>query len=220
GIKTQGGPAPGGLPSPFAPFSQPGKPPFPRCPMSVSARARELFLAKLAARGITPEAQDDGTYKLVVGSMTLTISLENKGREFDETGDEAVLDHFVETILKHEGIVPTSWEQARERVYFAAEPSDHDFGDACRQEVSEQVCLVLVYLAEPGEHVVWLTPRLLAKLGTSRELAEARAVDNLARLLEQTPIETTDADGHTLALLSTHSPLKASLIFARGLREK
>src|SRR5262249_21396102 len=102
----------------------------------------------------------------------------------------------------------------------AAEPSDHEFGDCCRQEVSDQVCLVLVYLSGPGQHLVWLTPGLLKGLGVSRELAEARAADNLARLLAETPIETTDADGHKLGMLSTPSPLKASLISARGLREK
>jgi hypothetical protein len=188
--------------------------------MAVSARARELFLAELASRGIVPEGLDDGGYRIVVGDMTLTINLENKGRAFDETGDEAIFTHFVDTILQHATILAQSWEAARGRLFLAAEPSDHDFGDACHQQVSDQVALVLVYLAEPGQHIVWMTPGLLAQLGTSREVAEAHAADNLARLLAETPIETTDVDGHRLGMLSTHSPLKASLIFARNLREK
>jgi hypothetical protein len=188
--------------------------------MSVSARARELFLAELARRGVTPTELDDGAYLIELDKTRITISLENKGREFDETGDETVLTHFVETILGFKALVPSSWEQAKPRVFMAVEPADHDFGEACHQEVSEQVALVLVYVSDPGEHVVWLTPDLLKRLNVSRERAEAHAEDNLARLLEQTPLTTTRADGHTLGLLSTNSPLKASLIFARNLREK
>jgi hypothetical protein len=188
--------------------------------MSVSERARQLFLAELAAHEIVPEELDDGGYRIVLGAMTLTINLENKGREFDETGDETVLKHFVETILQHKAILPQSWDSARDHLFFAAEPSDHEFKDTCRQQVSDQVSLVLVYLAEPGQHIVWMTPSMLAQLGASREVAEAHAADNLVRLLAETPIETTEVDGHWLGMLATHSPLKASLIFAKNLREK
>jgi hypothetical protein len=188
--------------------------------MAVSQRARQLLLAEMAARGLEPEELEDGGYRVAIGSMKLTINLENNGREFDQTGDEDVIKHFVEAILQHGQMLPQSWESARRRVFLAAEPSDHDFGDTCRQDVSDQVALVLVYLAEPGEHIVWLTPRMLADLGVSRELAEVHAADNLARLLDETPIETTEVDGHRLGMLSTHSPLKATLIFARTLRAR
>jgi hypothetical protein len=188
--------------------------------MPVSARARQLFLAELASREIVPEELDDGSYRIVLGGTTLTINLENKGREFDETGDETVLKHFVDVILQHKTILPRSWESVRRQLFFAAEPSDHDFGDACRQDVSDQVSLVLVYLAELGQHIVWMTPNLLAQFGVSREVAEAHAADNLARLMSETPIETMETDGHLLGMLATHSPLKASLIFAKNLRQK
>ncbi|HEY7314740.1 MAG TPA: hypothetical protein VH643_35660 [Gemmataceae bacterium] len=188
--------------------------------MSVSARARQLFLAELASRDIVPEELDDGGYRIVLGEMTLTVNLENKGREFDETSDETVLKHFVDAIVQHKTFLPQSWESVRRQLFFAAEPSDHEFGDTCRQEVSDQVSLVLVYLAEPGQHIVWMTPSLLAQFGVSREVAEAHAADNLARLMSETPIETTEVDGHLLGMLSTHSPLKASLIFAKNLRQK
>jgi hypothetical protein len=188
--------------------------------MTVSARAKQLFLAELASRQLVPEELDDGGYRIVLGGMTLTINLENKGREFDATGDETIFKHFVDTILQHGTILPESWESACAHLSFAAEPSDRAFGDTCRQQVSDQVSLVLVYLAEPGEHIVWMTPRMLAEFGVSREVAEAYAADNLAQLLAETPIETTEVDGHLLGMLATHSPLKASLIFAKNLREK
>jgi len=188
--------------------------------MAISARARQAFLSELASREIVPEELDDGGYRIVLGEMTLTINLENKGREFDQTGDETIIKHFVDTILQHGKILPTSWESARTRLFFAVEPADHDFGDTCRQNVSDQVSLVLVYLAEPGQHIIWVTPDMLSRLGVTRAAAEAAAVDNLARLLSETPIETTEVDGHLLGMLATHSPLKASLIFARNLREK
>ena len=103
--------------------------------MAVSARARELFLAELAAHDIVPEEDEDGCYKIVLGEMTLTISLENKSREFEETGDESVLKQFVEVILQHQTMVPQDWESARERLYYAAEPADHNFDDTCLQKV-------------------------------------------------------------------------------------
>jgi hypothetical protein len=61
---------------------------------------------------------------------------------------------------------------------------------------------------------------MLQAWGVTRERAEAHATDNLARLLDATPLETTEADGHKLGMLATHSPLKASLIFAPNLRAK
>jgi hypothetical protein len=188
--------------------------------MAISARARQAFLSELAAREIVPEELDDGGYRIVLGKMTLTINLENKGREFDREGDETIIKHFVDTILQHGKILPASWESARTRLFFAAEPADHDFGDTCRQNVSDQVSLVLIYLAEPGQHIVWMTPDMLSRLGVTRAAAEEAAADNLARLLSETPIETTEVDGHLLGMLATHSPLKASLIFAGNLREK
>jgi hypothetical protein len=188
--------------------------------MAISARARQAFLSELASRDIVPEKLDDGGYRIVLGGMTLTINLENKGREFDQSGDQTIIKHFVDTILQHGAILPKSWESACTRLFFAAEPADHDFGDTYRQNVSDQISLVLVYLADPGLHIVWMTPDMLSKLGVTRSDAEAQAADNLARLLSDTPIETTEVGGHLLGMLATHSPLKASLIFARNMREK
>src|SRR5688500_13948542 len=130
--------------------------------MAVSARARELFLAELAQRGLAAEPLDDGTFRIVVGDTAMTINLENKGREFDRTEDEEVIRHFVAAIQRQGSMVPTSWQQARDRVYFVAEPSDYEFGETCRQEVSDQVVLALAYLTDPEMDLVWMTPSLLA----------------------------------------------------------
>jgi hypothetical protein len=188
--------------------------------MSVSGRVRELFLAEMARHELFPQEQADGTFVVPIGESIVTVNLENVGREFDQTGDESLIVHFVQTLREHPCLVPSTWEEVRPRVYLTVEPADHSFGDTCYQPISEQVAIVLVYISPSQQHIVWLTPDILSRLGMCRERAEAHAMDNLARLLDATPLETTEADGHTLGMLATHSPLKASLIFAPNLRAK
>jgi hypothetical protein len=188
--------------------------------MSLSGRVRELFLAELERHQLSAEEQEDGTFVILLGGFTVTASLENIAREFEQTGDESLVAHFVQTIRETTQLVPDTWEKARSRLYLSVEPGDHDFGDVYHQHVSDQVALVLVYVSDPAQHIVWITPTMLQAWGVTRERAEAHATDNLARLLDATPLETTEADGHKLGMLATHSPLKASLIFAPNLRAK
>jgi hypothetical protein len=188
--------------------------------MSVSARVRELFLAELERQHLFAQEQEDGTFTLTVEGTVITASLENLSRDFEEDGDEERITHFVQTLREAVQLVPPSWDLARSRLFLSAEPGDHDFGEVCHQHVSDQVALVLVYVSDPAQHIVWVTPGMLQSWSVSRERAEAHATDNLARLLDATPLETTQADGHLLGMLATHSPLKATLIFAPNLRAK
>ncbi|MFQ3591905.1 MAG: hypothetical protein SNJ82_01810 [Gemmataceae bacterium] len=188
--------------------------------MGVSGWVRKRFLAELQRQQLSAQEQPDGSFVIQLGECTLTANLENLSREFEQTGDESLIVQFVQTIGETLQMVPPNWEQARARLYLAAESNDHDFGDVCHQQVSDQVALVLVYVPESGHQILWVTPDLLQTWGVCRERAEAYATDNLARLLDATSLETIQADGHLLGMLATHSPLKASLIFAPNLRAK
>jgi len=188
--------------------------------MSIPARVRELFLAELQRQQLCAEEQPDGSFVIQLGECTLTAHLENLTREFAQSGEESLITQFVRSICETLQMVPPHWGQVRPRLYLAVEPNDHDFGEVCHQHISDQVALVLVYMSESGHNIVWVTPDMLQSWGVSRERAEAYASDNLARLLDTTPLETTQADGHLLGMLATHSPLKASLLFAPNLRAK
>ena len=188
--------------------------------MSVSARVRELFLAELQRQHLCAQEQPDGSFTLTIEGTVITANLENLSRDFEADGDEQRITHFVQTLRQVGQFVPPSWELARTGLFLSAEAGDHDFGSVCHQQVSDQVALVLVYIPESGHNIVWVTPDMLQSWGVSRERAEAYACDNLARLLDATPLEITQAEGHLLGMLATHSPLKASLLFAPNLRAK
>ena len=69
--------------------------------MGVSARARELFLMELARRGVAPRELEGGAFELQLGETTVTVNLDNKAREFDETGDEDVITKSERRSLSH-----------------------------------------------------------------------------------------------------------------------
>src|SRR5262249_40670950 len=102
---------------------------------------------------------------------------------------------------------------------FSAEPADHDFGDAIRRPVTKTVARALVYVDAEERSIRWLAPPDLERWHVTTSEAEEAAAKNMAGLLAQTPARVEKVESHHLGMLETHSPFKASLIFAPNLKE-
>lgn len=186
--------------------------------MVVSAEVATLFLDELARRNIEVTLDDEGNYCLDAHGLSLKISLENLSRDFERDRDPDRIVTFVDTITN--SLVLPGWEEAEGRVRWQLEPSDHHFGDTLREEVSEKVALVLVYVDPTETQIRWLTAADAAEWNKTRGELMAAAQRNMDRLLRQAKLETTDIDEHQLGMVSTDLvAFKAALLFCPSLKQ-
>jgi hypothetical protein len=187
--------------------------------MAVSERVRQRFLAEVAGRNLTAELLPDGRYRIAHEGRINEVSLENKSREVEATGNEDIIAEFVETLLQPVLPIPKTWAEARIGIFFTAESAEHDFGDTLRQQISDQVCRVLVYHTPDGRNIAWISPHMLDLWQVSQAEVQEQASANLADLLKKMPVHVEPIDEYQLCMFGKDSPFKAALIFAPNLRE-
>lgn len=187
--------------------------------MSRRPDGRAAFVKEARAQGVEiRKTLPDGRIVVAVEGNEATVSLENLSRNVARDGDVGAVKRFVATI--RETLLPLPpWQEARGRIRYSAEAADHDFGDALRQEVTETVARVLVYVDADERRIRWLTPGDLADWKVNRDEAERAARENMAGLLSRTPIRVDSIGRHRLAMFDTESVFKASLIFSPNLKE-
>src|SRR6516225_1737367 len=112
--------------------------------MSVSAEVATLFLDELAKRNIDVKLDNEGNYTLDSWGLSIKISLENVSRDFERDRDPQRIVTFVDSITNL--LVLPDWQEAKGRIRWQLEPSDHKFADTLREAVSDKVSLVLVYV--------------------------------------------------------------------------
>jgi hypothetical protein len=187
--------------------------------MSVPKKVSSLFTKELARRGVPrPRMLENGCFLLEIGGMQLNVSLENLARDYARDGDPGRIARFVDTVLATSE-PPVSWDGAKSGVRFAAERSDQEFGDTVFERITETLCRVLAHVDAEETRVTWVSASTLAEWGCGLAEAERVAAANMADLLAETPIEITQIEQYRLGMLSTHSVLKASLVFSPNLKE-
>jgi hypothetical protein len=187
--------------------------------MANRKRVTALFLRELEHRGIpAPSALDDGQFLLQINDSTCTVSLDNLVRDFERDQDVGRVGRFVDAVLATGQPLPP-WVQAKAGIRFAAEPSDHEFGDTLYDRMTDSLCRVLVYTDTEETRITWLTPSVLATWGCSRAVVAGVAAENMAALLRDTPIDVEPVEEFRLGMFATHSPFKGSLIFSPNLKE-
>jgi hypothetical protein len=111
------------------------------------------------------------------------------------------------------------WQQAKAGIRFAAEPSDHDFGDTLYDRMTDSLCRVLAYVDAEETRITWLTSSVLDEWGQARAAVAQVAAENMAALLRDTTVEIEAIEQLRLGMFATYSPFKASLLFSPNLKE-
>ena len=179
--------------------------------------ARTIFEQELRRRKVPFQRTADGRYALELKGGELTVSLENVARDFERDHDAEALARFVERCLGQ--VVVPAWGTAQKWVYFSAEPSDHDFGETLRTRVTDTVTRVLVVTDAEESKLTWLTPAQQKKWKVKLAELEDAAGKNLDALLQGKKVEVSEVAGKKLGMIPVASALKASLVFAPGLRK-
>jgi hypothetical protein len=186
--------------------------------MSVSVEAATLFLGELAKRNIEVKLDDEGNYTLDVCGLSINVSLENVSRDFERDRDPNHIVTFVDSITNL--LVLPDWQEARGRIRWQPEPSDHKFGDTLRDAVSDKVSRVLVYVDPSETQIQWLTTIDAQKWKKTHADLMTAAQDNMDRILRQTKIETAHIEEHQLGILNNELvAFKAALLICSNLKE-
>jgi len=186
--------------------------------MPVSAEVATLFLDELARRNIDVKLDDEGNYTLDACGLSITVSLENVSRDFERDRDPDRIVTFVDSITNP--LALPDWREAKGRIRWQLEPSDHKFGDTLRDAVSDKVSLVLVYVDPSDTQIRWLTAADAEKWNKTRADLMAAAQENMDRILRQTKIETASIEEHQLGMLSNELvAFKAALLICSNLKE-
>jgi len=186
--------------------------------MPVSAEVATLFLDELARRNIEVKLDDEGNYTLDAYKLSIKVSLENVSRDFECDRDADRIVTFVDSITNL--LVLPDWQEAKGRIRWQPEPSDHKFGDTLRDAVSDKVSLVLVYADPSDTQIRWLTAADAEKWNKTRTDLMTAAQENMDRILRQTKIETALIEEHQLGMLSNELiAFKAALLLCPNLKD-
>jgi hypothetical protein len=186
--------------------------------MLVSAAVATLFLDELARRNIEAKLDDEGNYTLDVCGLSIKVSLENVSRDFERNRNPDRIVTFVDSITSP--LLLPDWQEAKARVRWQPEPSDHKFGDTLRDAVSDKISLVLVYVDPSETQIRWLTAADAEKWNKTGADLMAAAQENMDRILRQTKIETAPIEEHQLGMLNNELvAFKAALLISPNLKE-
>lgn len=183
--------------------------------------AAVIFEDELRRRDIEFARTLDGRWQIEHDGATLVLSLENVMRDFDRDGDPSRIVFYLESALGVFAPLPP-WEEARGRVYWSPESSKADFGEALHESVTECVSRVLVYADLEAGRIRWLTPKARDEWHVSTSDLDLAARENLDRLLHGKRVRVERANGRELGMVGLDveaEPLKASVVFAPGLKE-
>ena len=186
--------------------------------MPITAEAATLFLDELTKRNIEVNVDDEGNYTLDACGLSIKVSLENVSRDFERDRDPNRIVTFVDSITNL--LVLPDWQEAKGRIRWQLEPSDHKFADTLRDVVSDKVSLVLVYVDPSDTQIRWLTAADAEKWNKTRADLMAAAQENMDLILRQTKIETAPVEGHQLGILGNELvAFKAALLICPNLKE-
>ncbi len=185
---------------------------------SMKEEVHAMFRSELKARGVAFSGPDkEGLYKLQLEKGIVTVCLENAARDYARDGDPKAIARFVDATLATFAV--PGWARAKPLLFFSAEPSDHQFGDTVRWQVSDSVCRVLVLTDLQERTVTWVTRKMLDEWRVNEADATAAAAANMDRLLEgREPELGREIDGMRLGMVPVESVFKASVIFAPGFK--
>lgn len=183
--------------------------------------AVQLFEEMLHEQGVQiKETTEDGFLIIEHDGAVLTINFENIKRHYVREKDPQIIREFVEQIMSAFKPFPV-WEIAKDSLLILAEPEESDLEHIVYEKVTDTICKVLEYFDQDGGRLIWLNESQLAKWNVTREEAFEAASTNMAKLMEETKIRTSEVHGMKLGMFSTSiAEFKASLIFAPNFKEK
>ncbi|WP_257450240.1 hypothetical protein [Archangium lipolyticum] len=178
------------------------------------------FAERARSRGlVVRELRSDATWALEVDGSELSVSLDNLRRNVERDGDDEAIDCFIDGLLATRRPLP-GWEEARAGIRYAAEESESVAGhpEVLAEPVTRKVSRLLVYTPEDERTIRWLTREDLTRWGVGEPELHAAARENMSALQARTAIEVEEVEGTPLAMLSTDSVFKASLLLGPGFR--
>jgi hypothetical protein len=179
---------------------------------SKTGDARSLFLEDLRARGITVQREmADGRFVLAMNGFTLTPSLDNVQREFNQTHDPEVVHRFVRS-LADSWPPDLTWMQAKANLLYIVEPASMDVGDSIQAPVAGRVIKVLQHYDPKRGELRMIGPDNLKRWNMSRQLVDSLAEHNMAKLIGGKNLRISEGGPVHFAMLdSPDAPSQASL---------
>lgn len=179
----------------------------------------DIFRKELEKQGMRIESIDDeGLIHVLVGDLTLKISLENARRNYERDSDESHILDLVNTIVSYSLELP-DWENAKRDVYISLFPNDFDFKEFVNNKITDDFSKVYVHSAEGN--LTWLTANDIEKWGVTEQELDLQANNNAQAMLEETLIGIHLIEDRKLGSIDTEDEtLKGALLFAPNMKEK
>ncbi|MCO4771484.1 MAG: hypothetical protein KDA24_15735 [Deltaproteobacteria bacterium] len=186
------------------------------------SRRRELLASLtqlLNGRGLTLAPTDDPRRFRISGPSVreLLISPDNVFATILRDGDEGILAPWIDAILAGPGGLPP-YLVARSGLRITLEPSDSEFGASLHSPLTPAIAEVLAYTDPEERRITWLSAASLDLWHASTTDVEEAARANMDKLLGEAELVVEEVRGKRLAMLTTDSAFKASLLRAPSLR--
>jgi len=176
------------------------------------------FKRMVEERGFTIDAIDeDELIHLSKDDEELKISLDNLRKDYEATGEDDIIEEFVEAITSSNEI--PGWEIAKNGIYPSLFPAAFDFGDYIHYPITDDFNMVIVY--DFGNKKSWLDEDQLATWQIDNQTLLKTAYQNLDKVLDNAILEIEDVEGKKLAFFSLEDEtMKSVLVLSKNLKNK
>jgi hypothetical protein len=192
------------------------------CNKSEPESAKAIFEQRLHVLGAEFEIDENGLYAIKLEGNSLTVNLENVGKDYARDGDSDSVRRFADQVIENFNQPTQNWDSIQPHVRFQLESDDYanGFEGVLHNRVGDGLVKVFVYVSEDQGRITWISDHTVSDWGVSADQIFATAERNMRTIVSQAKIEIQEGNGVTLGMISTEETLfKASLLLADNFRE-
>jgi len=180
-----------------------------------------LFLRELDVNKIRLLEQHEGTndFVLEVRGQPVTVSLDELTYDFERDADPQLVVRFIGSLLEVEGSLP-EWTKARSRLFLSVEAIREGAKDLLAAEVSKLLALTVVHAGNDDRRLTSVTRSQVAAWHVTEAEVMQAAKQNLANLVDETPLEVRTIGTLTTATFASRSFFKPAFVFSENLKQK
>lgn len=178
------------------------------------------FKSQIESKGMKIDSVDEtGLIHISQGDSTLKVSLDNVRRNYERDNDETHISDLVEILVSHSIGLPENWAEAKDNIFIALFPNDHDFEEFLHVKLTDEFSKVYIH-SEPNK-LTWITKDNLKKWSITESELDNQANHNADKLLETTKIIFDTIQNRKLGMIETeNTTLKGALLFAPAMKDK
>ena len=178
------------------------------------------FKSQIEGKGMKIDSVNEtGLIYISQGDLTLKVSLDNVRRNYERDKDESHITDLVQTLVSYSIELPSNWAEAKDNIFIALFPNDHDFDESLHVKLTDEFSKVYIHSGQ--NKLTWIKKDNLKKWRITELELNNQANYNADKLVETAQITFDTIQNRKLGMIETENTiLKGALLFAPAMKDK